>query len=133
MVGSFVGLLDVLPTQSKYQTNLNFLQIETNVKSKLNILLFTHNQSRCRKEPVLECKLECVEEEDQDASTLFLQTQGNQFPDLQVHFKENAALLLYLPSTAQNTISCDNRLIAASLASRTRLSHEYWSCLLKNV
>ena len=57
---------------------LKFLQVEANVNIKLNYFFSTPNQRRCGEEPIMEFEDECVEEEEQDASTQFLQIQKNQ-------------------------------------------------------
>ena len=85
LVESFVDALDGLATQSKTQIEVKFLEIETSVKTKPNQIFFTLNQRRCRKEPVLEFEDACTEEQEQDVSTQFLQTQKNQFVDLEDH------------------------------------------------
>ena len=83
LVESFVGALDGLATPSKAEMKLKFLQKETIVKSKLNQVFSALNQRHCRKEPVLEFEDECIEqEEEQDVSTQFLQTQKNQIKNL---------------------------------------------------
>ena len=84
VVGSFVDALDGLASQSKTQTKLNVLEIETSVNSKLNQFFSALGRHRCRKEPVLEIEDEGIEEEDErDLSTQFLQTQKSQLLDLQ--------------------------------------------------
>ena len=54
---------------------------------------FTLNCRRLRKEPVLEFEDECIEEEEQDVSTQFFQTQKNQRTDLQDHFERYCNVL----------------------------------------
>ena len=105
LVESFVDALDGLATERKAQVNLKFLEIETNVKSKLNHFFFAVNQSRCRKEPVLDFEDECIEEEkeeEQDVSTQLLQLQRNQLIDLQDQLERCCNVLQSLTSTAQN-------------------------------
>ena len=63
---SFVDALDGLATQSKAKMTLKFLKIETSVQSKLNQSFSALNQHRCRKEPVLESKDGCIEEEKEE-------------------------------------------------------------------
>ena len=72
---------------------LKFLEIETSVKTKINQNFTALNQRRCRKEPLLEFEDACFEEEEQDLSTQFLQTQKNQIIDLQDHLERYCNLL----------------------------------------
>ena len=77
-------------TQSKAKMSLKFLEIETSVKNKLNKIFSALNRRRCRKEPVLAFEDGCIEEgeeEEQDVSTHFLQTQKNQITDLEDHLE----------------------------------------------
>ena len=77
-------------------------EIETSVKRKLNHIFSALNHRR--KESVLEFEVECIEEEEgQDVSTLFLQTQKNQIIDLQDRLEIFATFFQSLASTAQNT------------------------------
>ena len=76
LVELFVDALDGLTTHSGAEMNLRFLEIETSVKKKLNQIFCAFTQSRCGKEPVLEIKNDCIEEEEegeeeQDVSTQF--------------------------------------------------------------
>ena len=89
LVESSVDALDGLATQSKAQMKSKFLEIETSVESELDQNFCDLNQRRCRKEPVLKFEDECneEEEEEQDVSTQFLQTQKNQLIDLQDHLE----------------------------------------------
>ena len=93
LVESFVDALDGLATQSKARIEPKFLS-ETNVKSKHNQIFSAFIQRRRRKEPVLEFEDECIEEEEkQDVSTQFLQTQKNQLIDLQAHLERYCNVL----------------------------------------
>ena len=74
---------------------LKFLEIEISVKSKLNHTFSTLNRCRCRKEPVLEFEKK-FNEEVQDVSTQFSQTQKNQLLICRTFFQS-------LASTAQKT------------------------------
>ena len=58
---------------------LNFIEVETAVKTKLCALLEQHNQRRNRMSNFVD---DCiVEEEEKDLSTQFLQMQKNQIFD----------------------------------------------------
>ena len=87
LIESFVDAIDGLATQRKAQMELKVLEIGTSVKSKLIQIFSTLGQRRCRKEPVLEFKDKCIEEEEQDLSLQFLKTQKNQCFDLQDHLE----------------------------------------------
>ena len=89
---SFVDALDGLATQSKEQMKLTVLEIQISVKTQNIQTPSTLNQSHCRREPVLEFEKECIEEEERDVSTQFLQTQKNQL----IHF-QNHLLWIQLP------------------------------------
>ena len=81
--------LDRLGRETKAQTELEYLEIETSAKSKLNKILSPFNQRHCREEPELEFEDECIveEEEEGDAPTQFLQTQKKQLFGLQDHLE----------------------------------------------
>ena len=98
--------------------NLKFLKIETSVKSKANHIYSTLTQRRCRKEPVMKFDDECIEEE-QDASTQFLQTQKNQLIDI-------ATFFLSLASTAQNTTSIQSRVFCYLSSLMNEESNQKW-------
>ena len=79
LVSSFIDALENLATQSKAQTKMNFLQIETGTKTRLARILETLNQRR----------IHCVGDEakDDNSSIEFLQMQKNQLNDLQEDFE----------------------------------------------
>ena len=88
LVESFVDAIDGLAAQNKALMKIKFLEVEFSVKSKLNQMFSFPNQRRCPKEPVLEFEDECIEEEEeQDVSTNFWQTQKNQLNDMRDHLK----------------------------------------------
>ena len=62
LVESFVDAFDGLATQSKAQMNLNFLEIENNIKCKLNQIFSTFIQRYCGKETVVYLEDGCIEE-----------------------------------------------------------------------
>ena len=96
LVESFVDALGGLATQSEAQKKLKRLDIETSVKSKLNQNFSTLNQRHCRNKPVLEIEDECIEEEEeeeQNMSIQFLQTEKCQHDDLQKHLKRYCNVL----------------------------------------
>ena len=77
-VESFVDAFDGLALQSKAQRKSKCLEIESSLKNQLNWIFSSLNQLHCRKEAVLEFEDECIEEEEkQNVSTPFLQTQKN--------------------------------------------------------
>ena len=66
---------------------LNFIEVETAIKTKLCAILDQLNQRRNRAERVSNFVHDCiVEEEEKDLSTQFLQMQKNQLIDSQEHF-----------------------------------------------
>ena len=72
------------------------LEIETGVKSKLNQSFSALNQRHCREEPVLEFEDACIkeeEEEEQEVSTKFLQTQKKQLFDMEDDLERNCNIL----------------------------------------
>ena len=77
MVQSFIDTVEGLATQSKTQLKLNFLEIETAIKSKQTRTLESLNERRCRNQPVFEFEDLCFEDdnEEKDASTQLLQMQ----------------------------------------------------------
>ena len=88
MVELFVDVRDGIATQSKAQLNLKFLENKTSVRTKLNQIFSILNQRRCRKEPVFGFEDTCIaEDEEQDKSTQFLQTQNRQLAELQDHLE----------------------------------------------
>ena len=54
LVESFIDAVEGLARQSKAQMKLNFLEIETAIKSKLTRTLETLNQRRCRNQRVFD-------------------------------------------------------------------------------
>ena len=74
LVESFVDAQGVLGKQSKAQMKKIILERKTNVKSKPNQIFSRLNQRCCRKGTVLDFKDGCIEEEERDVSTQFLQT-----------------------------------------------------------
>ena len=73
LVESFIDALEGLATQSKAQMKLNFLEIETAIKSKLIQTLESLNDCRYRNQRVFEFEDHCFEDdnEEKDASTVF--------------------------------------------------------------
>ena len=95
LVESFIDAVDGLATQSRAQMKLNFLEIETAVKSKLTRTLESLNERRCRDQRVFEFEDHCFEDENEekDASTQFLQMQKNQLIELQEHLERYCNVL----------------------------------------
>ena len=95
LVESFIDAVEGLATQSKAQMKLNFLEIETAIKSKLTRTLESLNERRCRNQLVFEIEDHCFEDdnEEKDASTQFLQMQKNQLIELQEHLERYSNVL----------------------------------------
>ena len=73
LVESFVDAAEGLAAQSKAQIKLNFLEVETAIKSKLSRTPESLNERRCRKQRVFEFKNQCFRDDkkEKDASTQF--------------------------------------------------------------
>ena len=94
LISSFITALEGLPTQSKAQIKLSFIEVETAIKIKLCAILEQLNQRRNRAERVSNFVDDCiVEEEEKNLSTQFLQMQKNQLIDLQEHFERYCNVL----------------------------------------
>ena len=94
LVWSFITALVGLPTQSKAQMKLKFIEVETAIKIKLCAILEQLNQRRNQAERVSNFADDCmVEEEEKVLSTQFLQMQKNQLIDLQEHFERYCNVL----------------------------------------
>ena len=87
LVASFIDAVGGLVTQSKAQMKLNFLEVETAIKSQLTRTLESLNERGYRNQRVFELEDHCFEDdnEEKDASTQFLQMQKNQLIVLQEH------------------------------------------------
>ena len=94
-VESLIDAFEGLPTQSKTQMKLKFLEVETAIKSKLTRTLESLNERRCRNQQVFEFKDHCFEDdsEEKDASTQFLQMQKYQLIKLQEHLERHCNVL----------------------------------------
>ena len=78
LISSFITALEGLAIQSKAQTKLNFIEVETAIKTKLCAILEQLNQRRNRAQRVSNFVDDCiVEEEEKDLSTQCLQMQKN--------------------------------------------------------
>ena len=68
---------------------LNFLEVETAIKSKLTLTLESLNERHCRNQRTFEFVDQCFEDdnEEKDASTQILQMQKNQLIELQEHLE----------------------------------------------
>ena len=73
--------------------NLQFLDIETSIKSRLNTIFAVLNEGPRPRETVLEFEDECIEEDEKDVSTQFLQTQRNQLIDLHAQLERYCNVL----------------------------------------
>ena len=114
LVESFIDAVEGLATQSKAQMKLNFLEIETAIKSKLARTLETLNERRCRNQRDFEFEDHCFEDENEekDASTQFLQMQRKQLIDLQEHLERYCNVL---PVFGFNSAKYDINLIKSYL------------------
>ena len=113
LISSFITAPERLASQSKAQTKLNFLEIETAIKIKLSAILEQLNQRRNRVEKVSNFVDYCVVEEgEEDLSTQFLQMQKNQLIDLQEHFERYCNVL---PVFGFNSAKYDINLIKSYL------------------
>ena len=74
---------------------LNFLEIETAIKSKLTRTLESLKERRCRNQRFFEFEDHCFEDdnEEKDAPTQFLQMQKNQLVEFQEHFERYCNVL----------------------------------------
>ena len=95
LLESFLDAVEGLATQSKAQIKLKFLEVETAIKSKLTRTLESLNEHRCHKQCVFEFEDHCFEDEneEEDASTQFLQMQKNQLIELQEHLERYCNVL----------------------------------------
>ena len=96
LVDSVIDAVEGLATQSKAQMKLNFLEVETAVKSKLTRTLESLNERRCCNQRVFEFEDPCFEDENEwkDASTQFLQMQKKQSIELQEHLERYCNVIL---------------------------------------
>ena len=91
LISSLNTALERLATQSKAQMELNFIEVETAIKTKLCAVREQLNQRRNRVSNFVD---DCiVEEGEKDLSTQFLQMQKNQLIDLQEHFERYCNVL----------------------------------------
>ena len=113
-VESFIDAVEGLATQSKIQMKLNFLEVETAIKSKLTRTLESVNEGRCRKQRIFEFEDHCFEDdnEEKDASTQILQIQKNQLIELQEHLEQYCNVL---PMFGFNSAKYDINLIKSCL------------------
>ena len=79
----FVAALDDLATQTIAQMKLKFLKIATSVKSGVNQKFAVLDQRGSRRKPIMEFKIGCIKEEEQDVSTKFSHTQKNELYGVQ--------------------------------------------------
>ena len=114
LVESFIDAVEGLATQSKAQMKLNFLEVETAIKSNLTRTLESLNERRCRNQRVFEFKDHCFEDdnEEKDASTQFLQMQKNRLIELQKHVERYCNVL---PVFGFNSAKYDINLIKSYL------------------
>ena len=111
LISSFITALEGLSTQSKAQMKLNFIEVETAIKTKLCAVLEQLNQRRNQVSNFVD---DCIveEEEEKKLSTQFLQMQNNQLIDLQEHFERYCNVL---PVFGLNSAKYDINLIKSYL------------------
>ena len=94
LISSFITALEGLAIQSEAQMKLSFVEMETEVKTKLCAILEQLNQRRNRAERVWNFVDDCIlEDEEKDLSTQFLQMQKNELIDSQEHFERYCNVL----------------------------------------
>ena len=113
LVESFIDAVEGLATQSKAQTKLKFLEIETAIESKLTRTLESPDERR-RNQRVFDFEDHCFENdnEQKDASTQVLQMQKNQLIELQEHLERYCNVL---PVFGFNSAKYDINLIKSYL------------------
>ena len=110
LISSFVTVLEGLANQSKAQTKLKVIGVETAIKIKLCAILEQLNQRRSRVSSFVD---DCIVEDDEkNLSTQFLQMQKNQLSDLQEHIERYCKVL---PVFGFNNAKYDNNLIKSYL------------------
>ena len=90
LVSSFLRILEGLATQSKAQTKLKFLEVETAIKIKLSIVLEQLNQRHSQRERIIDFEDDEFFNDtanEEELSIQFFQMQKNQVIDLQDHFE----------------------------------------------
>ena len=114
LVESFIEAVDCLATQSKGQIKLKFLEVKTAIRSKLTQTLQSLKERRCRNQRVFELEDLCFEDdnEEEDASTQFLQMQKDQLIELQEHLERYCNVL---PVFGFNSANNDINLIKSYL------------------
>ena len=95
MIESFIDAVEGLATQSKAQMKLKFLEIETAIKSQLTRIMESLRERRCRNQRVFEFRDQCFEDDNEEngASTQFLQMQKNQLIELQENLERYCNVL----------------------------------------
>ena len=107
-------LVESLATEIKAQMKLNFLEVETAIKSKLTRTLDSLGERLCRNQQVFEFEDQCFEDdnEEKDASTQLLQMKKNQLIELQEHLERYCNVL---PVLGFNSAKYDINLIKSHL------------------
>ena len=135
-VSSFISALEGLATQSKAQTKLRFIAVETAIKIKLSRILGQLNHRHSQREQIIdfdddEYFNDTVEEKE--LSTQFLQMQRNQLIDLQEHFGRYCNTLPLLVLTVQSMISNGSSLICCQfLLTNDKLNQQLSKKLIAN-
>ena len=114
LVGSFIDAIEGFARPSKTQMKLNFLEVETTIKSKLTRTLEPLTECRCRNQRVFEFEDQCFDDDNEgkDASTQFLQMQKNHSIELQEHLERHCNVL---PVFGFNSAKYDLSLIKSFL------------------
>ena len=114
LVESFIDAVKGLATQSKAQMKLNFLDVETAIKSKLARTLESLIERGCRNQGVFQFEDQCFEDdnEEKDASIQILQMQKNQLIELHDYLERYC---IVLPLFGFNSAKYDINLIKSYL------------------
>ena len=87
LIVSFVEALEELANKSKTEMQTKFASIQEIINSRVEAIFEKLNERKGRTNPAFDFEDECIEEEEADMSTQFLQMQKNQLLDLQQHFE----------------------------------------------
>ena len=82
LIISFVTKLELIADKSKAEMRMKFESVENAIKSKLNVLFEKLGNRRTKKYRSFEYEDECVEDDEENVSTQFLQQQKNQMVEL---------------------------------------------------
>ena len=108
LVETFIDTVEGLATQSKAQKKLNFLEVETAIKSKMTWSLESLNGRCCRNQCIFEFDDHCFEDDNKEkgASTQLLQVHKNQLIEFQDHLERYCNVLpVFGSNSAKNDIT----------------------------